>query len=778
MQKSLLLARSSIRKNKGQTVSIAVLVLLAALLLNLWLMLTLDYTKNFERQHDRLHAEHVTFAFACDEEPFKAFLNEEVSSDPRVSEYTLSDVFRVDASVPYSDGKLTSQFLFISEESARTRTIGKYEILQREGGDGVILPYLFYAIGSYKCGDSITFTAGKSEITFTVRGFYNNMMTGSFNCGMCAMLLSDAEYSRLCEQSFATPNSLLSVRLHDRSQSELVEADIHEKVSNAYPQVTSFTNSYALVSQSRFITQMICSGIISMAAVLVAIIALVVIASNVSNNIREEMKRFGTLKAVGYTSKQLIGSLLFEYVGIALLATLPGIGLSYALFPALNSMLTAQTGIPYAMRFLPVPALLTVLAIPALIALTAFLSAIALRKIEPIVALRQGVQTHSFKRNYVPLSKARVPVSVSLALKTSLTNVRQNVTMAITALAMSFILVFSGLMIRNVMVDISPMIDLIAGEVCDTAVIVQNDEAGAFVERLEQDDRVEKFYLFTNVEVRHIGGKRLYAVVVDDMDLVSNRTMVYKGRYPKYPNEVAVGGKYAEERHLHVGDEIALKAGDTEQKFLICGFTQISNYLGDDCLLTLEGYERMTPLGNPCYYLNLVAGSDVKAFNNEIAQANGVLNVVDVSETIGSTASVYVSVITAIVFAVLVLGLLVVAFVLYLLVRALLNRKRQEYGILKSLGFTTKQLVLITALGFMPVFTLSLIVGLTVAGIAINPLMSLFLRSIGMMKCMLPIPIGLLAGMGAMMVVFAFGFACLLSLRIKKVAPIELLTNE
>ena len=52
MRKSILIARSNIRKAKGQTASIFVLILLAALMLNLWLMLSMDYKANFDRYHD------------------------------------------------------------------------------------------------------------------------------------------------------------------------------------------------------------------------------------------------------------------------------------------------------------------------------------------------------------------------------------------------------------------------------------------------------------------------------------------------------------------------------------------------------------------------------------------------------------------------------------------------------------------------------------------------------------------------------------------------------
>ncbi|MDE7234167.1 MAG: FtsX-like permease family protein, partial [Ruminiclostridium sp.] len=119
-----------------------------------------------------------------------------------------------------------------------------------------------------------------------------------------------------------------------------------------------------------------------------------------------------------------------------------------------------------------------------------------------------------------------------------------------------------------------------------------------------------------------------------------------------------------------------------------------------------------------------------------------------------------------------------IVFVLYLLVRTLLNNKKRDYGILKALGFTTGQLILQTALSFMPPIILSTAVGIAASTFVINPLMALFMGNIGIVKCAFPIPLSfnIIAGIG--LVLFAFGAACLMSLRVKKITPRELLNGE
>lgn len=270
------------------------------------------------------------------------------------------------------------------------------------------------------------------------------------------------------------------------------------------------------------------------------------------------------------------------------------------------------------------------------------------------------------------------------------------------------------------------------------------------------------------------------ATLSDDFENVNNQSVVFQGRFPKYDNEIAVAAKYARENGLKVGNEIEITVNGKTEKYLISGFTQITNNLGRDCLLTRQGYERLGTLQNATYYINLSQDTDIDAFNEEMkdlfpGNINAVINVL---ATVESAGSVYVNLMTIIVVAILVLSVIIICFVLYLLVRTMLNNKMRDYGVMKSLGFTTKQLVLQTALSFMPAIILSTVIGLIISCLIINPLMSLFLSSMGIVKCTFapPVLFSVIAGIG--LILFAFAFACLLSLKVKKIAPRNLLVGE
>ena len=780
MRKLFLIARSNLRKAKGQTAAIVVLILLAATLFNLWLMLSMDYKANFDRYHDKLNAEHVTLAVDGEAGEVREFLSQKLDADAQVEEYRLDDCMHMVGSFPYNGGMMNGEFVFMDKKTAVSRSVGKAEIVE-DGKllSGVYLPML-YKSGDIEVGKSVELSIGSHTVDYTVCGFFNNIMMGSHNCVITEIILTEDKYEELAEQDYAPKATLCSVRLKNKSGNLGYESMLKTIVSQRFPGTRMASNCYDIVSQSRYISQGITSAIMCVMAFLVLLIALVVIISNIINYIQVNIKNLGALKAVGYTSRQLVLSLLLQFLGLTLVTAIAGAALSYALFPAINSMMIAQTGIPYAVRFLPLPILISVVILAGAVALAVFLASLKMKKIEPIVALRSGITTHNFKKNRVPLEKTKLPLNFALALKTTLSGIKHNITVCITMLVLSLIVVFSGLMTENAIVDMQPFLDLIVGETADSCINVETEIEDEFITALEADGRVEKVYLYNSINVSHAGGAELLATMCDDFAKVNNKSVIYTGRFPKYDNEIAIAGKYAKEEGFKVGDEIEITANGNAQKFLISGLTQITNNLGRDCLLTRAGYERLGEFFNASYYINLASGTDIDAFNEEMRTkfAGNVNTVINIATTIDGSASVYVSLLAIIVIAILVLSVIIIAFVLFLLVRTMLNNKKRDYGILKSLGFTTKQLITQTALSFMPAIIISTVIGIIVSCLVINPLMSLFLSTMGIIKCTFEIPVvfSTIAGIG--LILLSFGIACLLSLRIRKIAPRNLLVGE
>lgn len=214
-----------------------------------------------------------------------------------------------------------------------------------------------------------------------------------------------------------------------------------------------------------------------------------------------------------------------------------------------------------------------------------------IKKIEPIVALRSGIQTHNFKSNRVLLEKTKAPLNFALALKTALSGVKLNVTVCITMLVLSLIVVFSGLMTRNVILDRQPFVNLIIGETADSCISVQAEAEDDFLRERNTDSCVEKLYLYTSLKVSHVGGAELMATLCDDFSNANNQSVVFEGRFPKYDNEIIGTLMYTS------------------------------------------------------YYLNLLDGTDIDAFNSEMKGIYGgkVNSAINIQAILDGTGGVYVS---------------------------------------------------------------------------------------------------------------------------------------
>lgn len=781
MKKYLMLAASNIRRRKKQTIVTIILIIAAACMMNIWLILAGDYKENFDYQHERLHSEHTTMAINTADLKVRQFIEETLEQEQHISEYRMDDVLFTYGSFDYNGGSISMNVMFMDEKTAFQRTIGKSEIIEKkEAVKSIYIPSIYANDDNLQLGKNFQITISDQKFTFPIAGYTNNIMNGSHNCAIMILTLDSELYQELSENPVLTKSTFLSVRTTDKQYGEALEAKLNDSLAKQYPSLYIVSNSYQLVSSSRYISQLICAAILSAMAFIVLLIVTIVIIANVVTDIQENMTKLGILKAIGYQSKQIIFAYILQLTLIAVISSAIGALISYCLFPTVNEMMISQTGIPYRIHFLPMPFIITIAFITLVILTAVYLSAHKIKRFEAIRALRQGIHTHNFRKNHIPLSKTRMSILPALSLKTAAVQKKQNITVCIITLMLTLVVAFTAVMLRNVILDQQPMIDMIAGETADSCIGIDAEKEAELKAYFEKDSRVKKSYLFYTGVLRHVNGVSLAVTITDDFDDINNHMVCVEGRLPRYENETAIAIKYAKDQGINIGDEITLSADGKEAVYIVSGYSQLSNNLGKDCFLTRQGYERMGKLSLANYYLNLTEGSDIDAFNEDVQSIfhEHMKASVNIASVIEATGSVYVALMSFIVIVIVLLSILIVVMVLYLVVRTLLNQKQYDYGIMKALGFTTSQLVLHTAISFMPIVVASCVIGLIMNSFLINPLAALFLGNIGIVKCMFEIPYDLIAVFGIGLILFTFIIVCVMSLRIKRITPKALLSGE
>jgi putative ABC transport system permease protein len=142
-----------------------------------------------------------------------------------------------------------------------------------------------------------------------------------------------------------------------------------------------------------------------------------------------------------------------------------------------------------------------------------------------------------------------------------------------------------------------------------------------------------------------------------------------------------------------------------------------------------------------------------------------------------SQLGVYESIVKIFNSVILAVTLLLIVMILYLIIKALIIRRKKDFGIQKAIGYTTYQLMTQISISYFPIILIGAVIGSILGCIYMNPMLSLLFRGIGVMKVDFEIPILWVSLMCFGIGVAAYAVSMLLSLRIRKITPYNLIVE-
>lgn len=784
MERELLLTKSNFQKNKGSSIGLFFLIFISAVLIGAALLLFFDAYPTARKEAARLEAgdsylwirENVE---GITDEDIEKLLKEEVSDY-----YSYHCLGYSNVSLPFGDG-MVAPGLLIYNTDAFQKKLDRTEVVVSDDGiteDYLYLPYQFYTSGGYRIGEPYSFELSGTTYTFIIKGFTNTTNWGCSNCGIYEFVLDDVSYEKLWQKEKAADSILISMKLKEGVRASGFNLKIENEILklNGASIVEGQVLEDVLAGKS-FMSLIIAVCFLVITMILIMVVTMMLI-SCISNYIRENLKIVGALKAIGYTSHNIRLALYIQFGMLAMIGSLLGIGCAYALMPAVSKLVIAQMGVPYTVSF---HMGITICPIIGLVLFVIGITGASTRKIktiEPVVALREGQTAHNFKKNHVRLDRSVLGLQVSLALKTMCTNVKQNmITFFVTGLLI-FSCIISLMLYENF--SRNPKLELLSFELCSGAVATDAETADAVYSDLEKRGDVTNIREICNIRLQYKEEDRLLAYIFDDVSKMNNVEVCYQGRLPEYDNEIAVSGKFCEEYGYEVGDELELQYGGRSYRYLITGLVQTCNNSGKEAVFSKQAAEHIIDFtGRPVYYWFDCAGADevsTQEILDECIDKYGdhIVATINFYKTIEGSMTIFRKVAGMMLVLVVIISVIVTAVVLYLLMKTLLYNKRKDYGIYKALGYTSGNLILQTALSFMPAITLSVIVFSILSYYTANPYMRIFMGTFGLMKCNFAIPVGGTVMIGFGMVLFAFLIAILLAGRIRKLEAYDMLTQE
>lgn len=783
MNKTFMLSFANIRKTKGSTASLFTMFLIAAMLLNIGLLVFINFGSFFTKMTNELNTSNVYYIISS------SLYNDQVESYINNHENVINtqkeDSLWTNAQTKYKDNMREGFFLL--NDADKSRAMSKWKFIGTHlptDEMSIYIPYIYQLDGGYKLNDKFEMIINDQKLTFSIKGFTEDAYFSSVESGFLGLYLPHETYETVANKlkdtnratlvyaNLKTVNKQVETGIRNLTQSEDLSSS--KDFTNA-----SFSMDLSLVKMSRIMMAGIVSVMIIAFSAIISAICLLVVRFRIGNSIEDDMTKIGALKAIGYTSRQIILSVVMQFTSIAFIGSIIGILLSYFTTPALSDVFAQQSGLKWVQGFDLTISCISLFIILIIVTSVAVIAARRINKLNPIVALRGGITTHSFRKNHIPLSTTKGSLPIVLALKLTLQNMKQSIMIAVIITAVTFASTFAVVMFYNTAIDTTAFAKTPGVEISNIMTILKPDaDQTQFMGNIKKMDGVRKAQFVDEAKI-DIDSNTVSVYIMDDYSAKETNS-VYQGRYPLHSNEIVIAGHLSNMIDKSIGDSVMVKMGETEGKYMITGLSQGSNMAGMNASIRLDGLLKLNPnFKQQTLQIYLNKGADTKEYVKTIEKLynNQIMITIDMDQQMELGMGAYISIVSKVGIAILIVTIAVVILVLYFVINSSVIRRKRELGVQKAIGFTTFQLMNQLSLGFLPPILLGVIIGSIIGITQTNAIMSVAQRSMGIMKANFIITPVYIALFGVCIVIISYLTSMLITSRIHKISAYAQVTE-
>lgn len=732
-------------------------------------------------------------------------------------------------------GMSSTPVVFISEADERkiedyavTSTLPEDEISALD--HPIRLPEYYHITAGFDIGDTFTVIYGGNKYPFTIAAFYNGGLWCDNGNGLRLIVSEDdklalsplfKEYNII----FFDHNDTDGEFIYNR-YAELCKERTGESLDGW---LSSKSDSRMVALQYLYLFLYMSAGLslVTLAA------SLFMIRHKISKDIEDQMQQIGVLEAIGYKSTEISLSYVYEYVITGGIGAVTG-GIAAALFtPVMTYMSmammsrTVSIDTNFGRIFLVI--LLTLLAV----ILFALIKAGIIKSFPPVTAFRKGIKTHHFGRNFLPLEGLKKSINLRLALKGIASDISSNIGVGICIALAGTAMLFSAYTFDFFKNGSDNLVRTFGIEMADTRIAVMDSaDPQKMREELLAMPEVRKVLITSAfLDKVDVKGSDLEAriAVYDDFSETENIKTI-DGRLPVYENEIAVSLRRHREENMNIGDSIIVQ-GDIEQSYIITGIVNNMALNRSVLYITTDGYRRIMPTARTrTIDVYLSDGYTREAFEEKLTEFYGA-NVQDsmsadgcdgdleerirrradetmaklitqygvtdadyairigdtiingnstrfiikelssMKDMVKSQADPIAGITRAFAFGAVFFIMAVVAVILGIITSSNVKRQKKELGIMKSLGYTSKDLMTQTALRTLPVAVISVITA-AVISVIINKYFWILVFT-----CTVKQNYALTIGVSIAIVVFTYIFTYIGAGNIRKVSVTELMTE-
>lgn len=830
MGKILRLSLFNLKKNKKEAVAIAFLTLVSTMMFGIFAINLSKVSNAFDESFAKSGSVD-TFIMIPDNdyrEAYRDILEEDYGFEDVRNGHML---FGLATGVLHDGDKIAYNFTFLTE--AENQKIDDGNIIeamtdeQLEALDHfIILPSFFkYNLG-YELGEDFTTVVGGRQYPFTVAGFYNSGLSNE--SGMLFKAIISPEDYRLLTPVY-TESVFLSFNAGDDFNYRDYFTSCMDESGDSF-EGYAFTKEEEKANETNFLNMFLYMSIILSLITFVASIFMV--RNKIRSDIEDQMERIGVLEALGYKGKEISLSYVFEYVVSSGIGGIIGGIIALMATPFMNSIISVMLGrevLSSAKIYMVVPVVLGVIGLILIFALN---KARMVKQFPPVVAFRRGIRTHNFKRNVLPLTKAGKSINRRLGFKDSIRNIRTGAGVGLCIFLAGTTLLFCMFTFVMFFNGSDGLVKIMGMEISDDIITINEGvDPYALSEELLELPEVRMTRVTYNYPSFRVDGQKEGVVFSYDEFTDMEYIIPMEGRYPEHDNEVMISLKRSRDYDLSIGDTIVIDNNGVKTSYIITGVVGAMSNNQMNLYMTIEGFRRANGSAMPdCVEIYLEDGVNREEFENKLVSIYGQSAETAMSadnaggtleERIQAAASERIAVlmstygVTSVDYAVRVgdqlitgnsrqfvmkelqsyhdlvksqldpianitrmftgvgavaIGV-VVAVILGIIASSNVKKRRKDLGIMKSLGYSSKDLMTQIAISIMPVTIIAVILA-SAAAIVINKVFWFELFGADMKT---NIPVLMLTDLA--IIVFTFVMTYIGAGKIRKISVNELMTE-
>lgn len=548
-----------------------------------------------------------------------------------------------------------------------------------------------------RLGDNLTFKTKSKDVTLKVTSLINDSLQPSSTSSFTVLYINKNN-----EEDFSdfTKSSLIFINVKDDAKVVYVEKDLTAAV-----QVGGYVLDKGLLVLTAIMVSSIMGSVSTLASLLIFIVSIFFIRFILWNIILKEYKSIGIYKALGFSKGEIHRFYISGYSLIAFASSILG---AIASIPVLNY--TASKVLKYIGAFNGVKIninviLATTILFSGVVIINLYFVVRKTNKITPVEALRTGVTSSRKKLTKSLIKNTTSTIALAINDIFKYKKITAFITLTLT-LSITLVIFFGNFnfTISKMKENVSIWFGVPKSDVTISATI--DGTSKAYKEALDQvkkDTRV-KNYIYGSMSLNNIVNivldtkkypikSTLYSAMAMNSYNSDSGFSIIDGHNPENSKEIAVSLKILEDAGLSIGDYMELSINNKKSSYLISGSYNSLMNNGYGIRLSNAAVQKEVPefIGSEIY-VNLKSDTYKEAFKKDINDKYSNLDASDIHPMMKYSIESIPGILLPIT------NLLIIVFIAFSSITIiniiLMNMRdnRRSFGIMKALGFTTKDI--------------------------------------------------------------------------------------